>query len=50
LFHKKLNRFHERQPNAQVEIIPNSYHFSPLTNPGEVAERIRKAIFHSFRD
>ncbi|MGE7689053.1 alpha/beta fold hydrolase [Lysinibacillus sp. NPDC097214] len=44
LLDKKLNRFQERQPNAQVEIIPNSYHFLPLTNPGEVAERIRKAI------
>lgn len=44
LLHKKLNRFQERQPNALVEIIPDSYHFLPLTNPSEVAERIRKAI------
>ncbi|MGE8033709.1 alpha/beta fold hydrolase [Lysinibacillus sp. NPDC093692] len=44
LLHKKLNRFQGRQPNALVEIIPDSYHFLPLTNPSEVAERIRKAI------
>lgn len=48
LLHKKLDRFQERQPNAQVEIIPNSYHFLPLTNPNEIAERIRKTILHGF--
>ncbi|MFT9820569.1 alpha/beta fold hydrolase [Lysinibacillus sp. NPDC056185] len=46
LLHKKLNRFQKRQPNAQVEIIPKSYHFLPLTNPNEIAARIRKAILH----
>ena len=45
LFHKKLTKFQEWQPRAKTKMIPNSYHFLPLTNPKEVAGWIRNVIF-----
>jgi len=44
LFYQKITKFQERQPTAIINIIPNGYHFLPLTNPQEVAGLIRHTI------
>lgn len=44
MFYQKLMKFQERQPAAKINIIPNGFHFLPLTNPQEVAGWIGQTI------